>query len=463
MKTWILEAVNKVNAMFARSDLPPREDLLRAAARPARAARVELTDAPASEEHLGPYAPLIVAIRDELERFVAAQVRLHLAFAEHDRFLLTSIEVRCVDSGEPRDLLHRFTREFKPEQIKRYLIRQVVPALPNAAAIDLSQFGGLAVPAEAPAGENDEFAELLEALRTSAPADGAYEVTVKGRWIEGEPIAEAGTAAPATPPAERRLDVDIEDAQGGRCVGLPSVAPGRRYVIGKDAGCGIVVAGTYTSRRHCEIWLERGAWWVADAGSTNGIRVELGTRVLGLSSSQGGAKPEAIRLVPGARIVLSGLADGARNDYPSVMLRLDSAASPVTPLAPVPRAPGTPITPVAVALRCPAAWTLTAHMAGGDRTVQVDSARLPFTIGRSRNQVLVVDEAHEGASGHHLDITGVEDAGLAVLVHGDNGVLVDQATHPAGDRFVWHAGESIVLGRAWPDEPVCMLTLARRT
>ena len=34
-------------------------------------------------------------------------------------------------------------REFKPEQIKRYLAKEVIGRLPNASAIDLAHFGGL--------------------------------------------------------------------------------------------------------------------------------------------------------------------------------------------------------------------------------------------------------------------------------------------------------------------------------
>ena len=43
----------------------------------------------------------------------------------------------------PGDLLRRFVREFKPEQIKRYLSKEVIGGLSNASAIDLSQFAGL--------------------------------------------------------------------------------------------------------------------------------------------------------------------------------------------------------------------------------------------------------------------------------------------------------------------------------
>ena len=73
--------------------------------------------------HLGPYAVLIAAIREELEQFVASHLRLHLAIAERDRYVLTSIEVECEGSDEHRELLRRFVAEFKPEQIKNYLAR----------------------------------------------------------------------------------------------------------------------------------------------------------------------------------------------------------------------------------------------------------------------------------------------------------------------------------------------------
>jgi hypothetical protein len=47
-------------------------------------------------------------------------------------------------------------------------------------------------------------------------------------------------------------------------------------------------------------------------------------------------------------------------------------------------------------------------------------------------------------------------------VHGDNGVQVaGGAQHDAGSEFAWRAGETIVLGQAVGDEPVCSLMLVR--
>lgn len=476
LKTWILQSVNKVNALWARHDLPPRQATLDAAARrPLREPRVQPPAVVAlDDEYLGPYAPLITAIREDLEQFVVAHVRLHLAIAEHDRYLLTSIDLRCVDDGEPLQLLRRFTREFQPEQIKRYLARQVVPSLPNAAAIDLSQFGGLTVvpkAPDAPADESEEFGELLEALRSGPESSGEspYEITIRGRWIQVEPLAGNGTApAPAaapTPLAGQTLEIDIEDASGSRRVALPSVVPGRRYMVGKDESCDLVVAGTYASRRHAEIWLDQGSWRVLDAGSTNGIRVETGGRVLGRSTPFAGAgtPQEALGIEPGARIVLSARAEGPRHDYPSVTLRLPEQPSTLaTPIAPAAGAtPKTPITPIVGGRAAGRAWTLAAEMASGVRTVRIDPAQLPFTIGRSRSQTLVVDLAHEGVSGQHLAITGLDETGAAVLVRGDNGVVLGGVSHPAGARCTWRAGETLVLGHALPREPVCKLTLQR--
>ena len=124
LKRWMLSGMNRV---FTRADLPSRdagshagddarsEPVLRPP--PPRAGRVE---------HLGRYGPLIAAIRTELEQFVASQLRLHLAIAERDRYLLTSIEVESTGAEEARDLLLRFTREFTPEQIRHFVAKEIV-------------------------------------------------------------------------------------------------------------------------------------------------------------------------------------------------------------------------------------------------------------------------------------------------------------------------------------------------
>ena len=476
LKRWILSSMNRMNGIAGRSDLPrrlrggatgmpagaaPREPSLRGVA----GAREPIAGSP---EHLGAYAPLVSAIRDELEHFVASQLRLHLAIAERDRYLLTSIEVECTDGGDGAELLRRFGREFTPEQIKRFLARDIVAHLPNASAIDLSQFGGLnAARAHGDAGENaGDYADLVAQLRADTPSGGprAFDVTLLGRWTDSEPPAAANprVQGTVTPMPGMRIDVAIEDADGKRDIALAAVVPNRRYSIGKGEGCDIRVKGAFTSRRHCEVWLDGASWWVADAGSTNGIRVETATGVLGRAGSTAGATSKApIEIRAGARIVLSALAQGSAADYPRIALREASAVhAPATPLAPAVRRSATPVTPIVAPGANAQALELRAEMATGPRSIALANHPLPLRIGRSRGQDLVVDWTHEGVSGHHVDIASVDAAGADVHVHGDNGVTVGGVTHRAGDRFRWNVDERMTLGRASGDEPECVLWLA---
>ena len=153
-----------------------------------------------------------------------------------------------------------------------------------------------------------------------------------GRWSEAD-AASATSAAPTrarrldtptTPLAGRRVEFDIDDGAGTRRAVLPAVVPGRRYAIGKDESSDLRVEGTYTSRRHAEIWLDDDGWHVADAGSTNGLRVESGgadgtpARVVATAATSD-ATP--IRVGEGMRIVLSARAEGPPADYPSIAVR----------------------------------------------------------------------------------------------------------------------------------------------
>src|SRR6478609_8792157 len=200
VKSWVLHRV------AGRSDLPPRDsrhlhepDLdLDAAPRHGDAGGV--ADPLRAGADLGVYAPLIGAVRDELEHFVASHVRLHVVIAERDRFLLTSIGVRSPGGADARELLQQFMREFRPEQVKRYLAREVIGRLPNAAVIDLSQFAGLADldSGERP-GDDDEYRELLAALRTTPalPIARPYEVSVLGRCSEADATNQVSAALAA--------------------------------------------------------------------------------------------------------------------------------------------------------------------------------------------------------------------------------------------------------------------------
>ncbi|MGZ8260829.1 MAG: FHA domain-containing protein [Caldimonas sp.] len=494
MKSWVLDHVHGIGGLAGRGDLPPRgrgprgtgregdvepdldpDALPQGAGAPADALR------PGGD--LGVYTPLIGAVRDELEHFVASHVRLHVTIADRDRFLLTSIGVRSPGGAEARALLQQFLHEFKPEQVKRYLAREVIGRLPNAGVIDLALFAGLSdLDAGVRDGDDGEYRELLEALRTTPARPRPYEVSVLGRWSEsdapGSPLARAargGGPTPATPLAGRAAAFEVSDADGTRVAVLHGVVPGRRYVVGKDEGSDLCARGTYTSRRHAEVWLDGDGWRVADAGSTNGIRV-VDART-GRTLAPGAADGAPIRMGEGLRVVLSARAEGPTSDYPSLALHVVPAlaAAPPTPIAAavasstavplvetvVASAPKTPLTAV-LPMRPPGPrFEVTVTDDAGERQLAIAAETLPVTIGRSRDRSLVIDRRHAGVSGHHVALDAIDDEGLAGIVDGDNGVVVDGVFHASGERFAWRSGQALVLGGALPDEPPCTLALAR--
>ncbi len=446
---------SKILGLVSRADLPPRVPPAFEATQPAVAARSPHSAEPAlaNAEHLGMYGGLVAAVREALEHFIVSQLRLHLAIADRDRFVLTSIQVHCHDA-EAAGLLRRFMQEFKPEQVKRYLAREVIAGLPNAAAIDLAQFAGLENPdSAADAGEYDD---LLAALGSGSPQpEPLFRVEIAGRWSEVDARPEPGTpprATPSTPLAGQRCEFELDDADGRRRVVLQAVVPGRRYVIGKGESCDICVNGTYASRRHAEIWLEGGTWWVADAGSTNGLRIESDAGVAVAVASA----PTA--LGDGARLVLSARSEGPASDHPWIALRSGvHAPSRITPIATA--SPTTPLTAIRPAATAGAALRVTTVQGGSPRTLELRESDLPLTVGRSRNQALVIDRQHDSVSGHHLDILEVDPQSALVLVRGDNGVLLDGQHHGPGTRVCWHAGTSMVLGASAFDPAACTLAL----
>ena len=99
--------------------------------------------------------------------------------------MLTSIAIESIGPDETRTLLARFVREFAPEQVKQYLAREIIARLPNASAIDLSQFAGLEMGGEPSAAARSDYEDLLDELRSDEPEVAKpYEVSLAGRWSE---------------------------------------------------------------------------------------------------------------------------------------------------------------------------------------------------------------------------------------------------------------------------------------
>ena len=147
LKNWM---VGRMNRLFTRADLAPRDARptlgdasagahdATARGRYARTAAPDTRRARASRR----LRPLVAAIREELERFVATDLRLHLAIAEHDRYVLTAIAIDSVGPTKRANFC-ALRREFAPEQVKHFLAKEIIGRLPNASAIDLTQFAGL--------------------------------------------------------------------------------------------------------------------------------------------------------------------------------------------------------------------------------------------------------------------------------------------------------------------------------
>jgi pSer/pThr/pTyr-binding forkhead associated (FHA) protein len=293
----------------------------------------------------------------------------------------------------------------------------------------------------------------------------AYTVLLEGHWCEPQAPAPATIdgAAPASPLAgEAALRLHVEDQGGVREVVLPEVLPGRRYSIGKDRSSDIVVEGTYVSRRHCELWLHQGRWWIDDLGSTNGSRIELGGRVLAVSGGPR-ASPESrarLEVVAGAEIVLSADARGPASDYPRVSLDRDpTGADLATPRAPCGVAERTAFTSMARSAAGASRYIVEATTADGVRALTLEKSRLPWSVGRSRRSALIVPRIHEGVSRDHIDIVALDEEGAEVFVRGANGVRRVKTAYGAGERFHWRVGEVLEFGRASAQEPALTLRL----
>jgi len=100
-------------------------------------------------------------------------------------------------------------------------------------------------------------------------------------------------------------------------------------------------------------------------------------------------------------------------------------------------------------------------MASGLKEADVVESALPFRVGRSRNQELVIDWTHDEVSARHIEIVAVDDAGASVIVHGDNGVTIDGKAYGSGAQFRWRPGETLLLGHVDGKSPACTLTLSR--
>ena len=137
------------------------------------------------------------------------------------------------------------------------------------------------------------------------------------------------------------------------------------------------------------------------------------------------------------------------------------ASGAATPVAAAAGAPKTPLTSVLALRQGLSRFAIVATQASGERSHPIAGDALPFTIGRSRDQAIVIDRRHPGVSGQHVAIDAIDDDGVHGVVHGDNGIVIDGVALRPGARFDWRPGQTLVLGGALAGEPACALVLAR--
>ena len=370
---------------------------------------------------------------------------MHLAIAERDRYLLMSIEVECIGGDETRELLQRFMREFKPGQIKTY-----------------HREGG-----DRPVAERER--DRSRAFRRSQCGAG------HGRWRTRRSVRRiaGGTAKLGTAPGRATVPGQPQGALvGARRFRLRREGQGRRNRRSAHADRG-PVAGSGNRRRarqpscHADVGRagpplhgrqRRGQRHrrqrpvckppalrdLARQGRMVGDRQRVdewhSRRVGDERARPQRTKRGKLERADGDRSgprrahrpVRRSPAASRRSTRGSCCKTAGDVATPATPMAPRVQAPTTPATPIVAARPRSSGLALAVRMASGERTIALPVEPLPFRIGRSRNQGLVIDWAHEDVSGHHVDIVEMDESGAKVVVHGDNGVTVAGVNASAG-------------------------------
>jgi hypothetical protein len=153
--------------------------------------------------------------------------------------------------------------------------------------------------------EEDEDLEIGEfgiATRLVQPRGGAR---IEEEAVEPDDMEEAQAPSPTKvfkPPVAATAAVSADEAHELGLAHEPRAilnVQGKRHELktervslGRSRDCDITIEDPNVSRRHAEVFLENGGWWIADLGSTNGVEVN-GERI-----------DRAARLDPGDHVVL---------------------------------------------------------------------------------------------------------------------------------------------------------------
>jgi Protein of unknown function (DUF3662)/FHA domain len=150
--------------------------------------------------------------------------------------------------------------------------------------------------------EEDDDLDIGEfgiATRLVQPREGARAAAVDPGEMEEAPapsptrVFKPSVAATAAVSAEEAQELGLahEPRATLNVQGRRHELTTERVTLGRSRDCDITIDDPNVSRRHAEVFLEEGGWWIADLGSTNGVEVN-------------GERIDRARLDPGDQVVL---------------------------------------------------------------------------------------------------------------------------------------------------------------
>jgi hypothetical protein len=140
--------------------------------------------------------------------------------------------------------------------------------LEEDADLSVGEFGIATRLVQPPAAQAPAPAQVPDAPAPPAPL-GPPPAEAGGTRVYA-PQELAQPAEPAERPAPERLSLVL--------AGVRRELDGRTVTLGRSKDCDLVVDDPSASRRHAEVRLDAGGYWVVDLGSTNGTEVN-GKRV----------------------------------------------------------------------------------------------------------------------------------------------------------------------------------------
>ena len=512
MKSWVLHRVQGLGAATGRADLPPRDDRA-ACTRPSRrrrrgaraGARADAADRSARAPRRLRAADRRHARRARaLRRQPGAPARRRSPTAT--RFVLTRSGVRAIGGSAAREAaaaVHARVPARAGEALPG--ARGDRPAAERGGRSTSSQFAGLSDldGRDAEADDGGEYRELLAALRIAPPAE-------VGAALRGAACSAAGprTRRARLAAARARRGADAVDA-AGRAPRASSTSTTRAARAGPSCLRSCRAAATRSARAPTATCAStaptRAAatpssgssaarWRVADAGSTNGIRVEAGRGndpAARAARSPRRSRATALALDATARIVLSARAEGPAGRLPVDRLARRVGATGAAGAHDAGGAGG--LGPGDGALRRDPIGRGRAFRArvrraadaadGGARRTRAAKRRTrssrrattasdatPFArascrsaIGRSRGQAIVVDRRHQGVSGHHLEIDAIDEQAAQGTCTATTASSIDGRRHAPARASTGRSATMLCSAARLPGEPACRFVLARRT